>query len=211
MTILSSESTNVVISKVLQDDATMSSTVVRRALVVVDMSVEQVAGINYNLKSLIANCQVLCENSSKFFDVILDSRLWLRSKEESSLAWVWPETCRTMFVADSEGASLVSDLRPYASNMQFVEKKNYSCFANSKLLSILQEAQVTDVYICGINTDYCVFATCLDSFQYMFRTHVVTDAVTSIGGKGAHEEGLRNLTKHFGNQVLVQRKDCCSK
>jgi nicotinamidase-related amidase len=122
---------------------------VRRALIVVDMSVEQVAGIRYNLKSLVANCQNLCCNSSHFFELIMDSRLWLRSKDESGLAWVWPETYVSMFVADSEGASLVADLRPYAKNMQFVEKYNYCCFANSKLLSILQEAQITEVYICG--------------------------------------------------------------
>jgi nicotinamidase-related amidase len=182
---------------------------VRRALIVVDMSVEQVAGIQYNLKALIANCQKLCMNSSQFFELILDSRLWLRSKDESSLAWVWPETYVSMFVADSEGASLVSDLRSYTNNMQFVEKNNYSCFANSILLSILQEAQVTEVYICGINTDYCVFATCLDSFQYKFRNFVIQDAVSSIGGKEAHEFGLKNLINHFGSQVLVQTKNCC--
>lgn len=178
-----------------------------RALIVVDMSVEQVAGIEYNLKSLLSNCRILCENASHFFDLVLDSRLWLRSKEESSLAWVWPETCETLFVADSEGASLIPDLRHY--KMQFVEKNNYSCFANSQLRSILDKANVTEVYICGINTDYCVFATCLDSFQHNFPTFVVQDAVSSIGGKSAHEEGLRNLTKHFGDQALVETKDCC--
>jgi nicotinamidase-related amidase len=188
--------------------STSTSTPPVRALIVVDMSVEQVAGIRYNLKSLIANCRALCENSSKFFDLILDSRLWLRSKEESSLSWVWPETFETMFVAGSEGASLVTDLRTYENYMQFVEKNNYSCFANSQLKSILDQAHVTEVYICGINTDYCVFATCLDSFQYKFRTFVVKDAVSSIGGKAAHEEGLRNLIKHFGDQVLVETKDC---
>jgi nicotinamidase-related amidase len=189
--------------------AVKATSSVRRALIVVDMSVEQVAGIQYNLKSLITNCQKLCNNSSQFFELILDCRLWLRSKDESSLAWVWPETYVSMFVADSVGASLVSSLQPYANNMQMVEKNNYSCFANSKLLSILQEAQVTEVYICGINTDYCVFATCLDSFQYKFRTFVIQDAVSSTGGKEAHENGLKNLIKHFGNQVLAETKDCC--
>ncbi|KAG7346674.1 isochorismatase hydrolase [Nitzschia inconspicua] len=171
------------------------------------MSVEQVDGIEYNLKSLFANCRKLCKNSSKFFDLILDSRLWLRSKEESSLSWVWPETFETMFVADSKGAALVVDLRSYP--MQFVEKNNCSCFANSELQSILEKAHVTEVYICGINTDFCVFATCLDSFQNKFRTFVVKDAVSSIGGKLAHEDGLRNLIKHFGSQVLLETKDCC--
>ncbi|KAL3923239.1 MAG: hypothetical protein SGILL_001767, partial [Bacillariaceae sp.] len=143
--------------------------------------------------------------------MIIDSRLWLRSPEESSLAWVWPETAKTMFVADTEGASLIPELQLYYDSnniMQFSAKNNYSCFANSNLLSILQDASVEEVFVAGINTDYCVFATALDSYQYKFRTFVVQDAVTSVGGKAAHEEGLRNLLKHMGDQVLVKTKDC---
>jgi nicotinamidase-related amidase len=178
----------------------------RRALIVVDMSVEQVAGIHYNKKSLISNSKLLCQNANKFFDLILDSRLWLRSPEESSLAWVYPETAKTLFVADSDGASLIPELRSF--QIRFVKKNNYSCFANSKLLSILRDTQTDEVYVCGINTDYCVFLTALDSFQHKILTYVVEDAVTSVCGKTAHVEGLRNLKKHLGDQVLVTTKDC---
>ena len=178
----------------------------RRALIVVDMSVEQVENIHYNLKSLIENCKILCDNSSKFFDLVVDSRLWLSTKEESSLSWVYPETCTTMFVAGSEGASLIPDLRPYKT--VFVPKNNYSCFAKSNLKSVLDDAEIEEVYICGINTDYCVFATTLDCFQFnQFKTFVVKDAVSSIGGKVDHDQGLQNLIKHFGPQVLVTTQE----
>jgi nicotinamidase-related amidase len=180
----------------------------RRALIVVDMSSEQVVGIRYKLKSLVENCQHLCANTTKFFDLIVDSRLWLRSVSESSLAYVWPETAKTMFVAGSDGASLIPELQQYTPAMQFVVKYNYSCFANSQLLSILQASNIDQVYICGINTDYCVFATALDAFQNNFRTFVVQDAVSSVGGKSGHEEGLRNLVKHFGRDCLVATRDC---
>mmetsp|Transcript_17146 Transcript_17146/g.27803 ORF Transcript_17146/g.27803 Transcript_17146/m.27803 type:complete len:192 (-) Transcript_17146:655-1230(-) len=182
----------------------------RRALIVVDMSVEQVAGIDYQSKILVANCQTLCQDTTHFFDLIIDSRLWLRSPSESSLAWVEPGTAKTLFVADSEGASLIPDLRTFSKNMQFVEKNNYSCFANSKLRSILQEAKMEEVYVCGINTDFCVFLTALDSFQFMFKTYVIEDAVSSVCGEAAHKDGLRNLTKHLGDQALVKTKDCVS-
>mmetsp|Transcript_45529 Transcript_45529/g.110791 ORF Transcript_45529/g.110791 Transcript_45529/m.110791 type:complete len:202 (-) Transcript_45529:43-648(-) len=180
----------------------------RRALVVVDMSVEQVANVHYNLKSLIENCRILCDNTPRVFDLVVDSRLWLRTKEESSLSWVYPETCTTMFVAGSEGASLVPDLRSYNTTMRFVPKNNYSCFANSDLKPILDNAKIEEVYICGINTDYCVFATALDCFQYnKFKTYVVEDAVSSIGGQHDHNQGLQNLIKHFGKQVLVTTQE----
>ena len=96
-------------------------------------------------------------------------------------------------------------------NLKFVIKNNYSCFANSELQQILLQEKINEVYICGINTDYCVFATALDAFQTnIFQTYVIKDAVSSIGGQSDHEDGLRNCIKHFGEQCLVSTNDCCS-
>ena len=177
-----------------------------RALIIVDMSNEQVSPIEYNRKIVIQNCRKLALNENDFFDLCIDSKLWLLSPEESSLSWVWPETAKTMFVAGSEGASLIPELADI-SPVTFVPKNNYSCFANSKLLSTLRDAHIDEVYICGINTDYCVFATAMDSFQHMFRTFVVKDAVTSVRGKEAHVEGLHNLERHFSSNALVLTDD----
>ena len=47
----------------------------------------------------------------------------------------------------------------------------------------------TEVYICGINTDYCVLATALDAFNRGLKPVVVADAVTSVDGRAAHEVG----------------------
>lgn len=177
-----------------------------RALIIVDMSVEQMSTVTHNATEVVANCRELALNRDGFFDLVVDSRLWLTDPDESSLSWVWPETARTMFVAGSEGASLVPALRSVP-GVAFVPKNNYSCFARSGLLRTLRGAAVEEVYVCGINTDYCVFATCMGSFENHFRTFVVSDAVTSVRGKDAHEEGLRNLERHFSSKVLITTKD----
>ena len=188
------------------------------ALIVVDMSVEQISAVSYKAKEVTDNCRKLLRGdtgnggqdvgTNRIFDLCIDSRLWLHSPDESTLSWVYPETGRTLFVADSKGASLIPELdNCIPGNLQFCAKNNYSCFANSKLLEVLQQHAITDVCICGINTDYCVFATAMDAFQSRFRTRVVKDAVTSVRGKAAHEEGLRNLERHFGPQVLVTTEE----
>lgn len=174
----------------------------RRALIIVDMSNEQVSAIHHNRKQVIQNCRKLARNEDDFFDLCIDCKLWLSSPDESSLSWVWPETATTMFVAGSEGASLIPELADIP-NIKFVPKNNYSCFFKSALLTTLQDANIDEVYICGINTDYCVFATAMDSFQHQFRTFVVADAVTSVRGRDAHVEGLHNLERHFSEKALV--------
>jgi nicotinamidase/pyrazinamidase len=182
----------------------MSEPPTRRALVIVDMSVEQMKAVSYKAEEVVKNCVKLAKHLS-FFDVVIDCKLWLTNPEDSSLSWAWPETARTMFVAGSTGASLIPELREIP--MTFIPKNNYSCFCKSRLLSKLQENNISHVYICGINTDFCVFATAMDSFQHQFKTFVIVDAVTSIRGKEAHQEGLRNLERHFSANVLISTQD----
>jgi len=175
----------------------------RRALIVVDMSVEQMSAVQYQAATVTRNCRRLVSAAKNVFDLCIDSKLWLTSPEKSSLSKVWPETAKSVFVAGSEGASLIPELRDLPGWTTFVPKNNYSCFANSNLLSVLKDKNITEVYIAGINTDYCVFATALDAFQFHFDTFVVRDAVTSVRGKEAHQEGLRNLERHFSETILV--------
>ncbi len=62
----------------------------------------------------------------------------------------------------------------------------YSAFADNQytlftpLARILHEAQVTDVVVCGLATDYCVKATAIDARKFGFKTKVLTDAVRAV-------------------------------
>jgi nicotinamidase-related amidase len=175
----------------------------RAALVVVDMSVEQVRDVSHRAAELVRNIRSLA-TSSGVFDLVVDSRLFLEDPDESSLSKVWEGSGTTLFRAGSEGASLIPELRDIP-NLTFVRKYNYSCFAGERcqLPNVLHSNNITDLYVCGINTDYCVFATALDAFQRNFTVVVVSDAVSSVRGEDAHREGLRNLERHFGSKCLM--------
>jgi nicotinamidase/pyrazinamidase len=45
----------------------------------------------------------------------------------------------------------------------------------------LKEKQVTDVYIAGLATDYCVKATALDARALGFETYLIEDACRGVG------------------------------
>lgn len=182
--------------------AITATTMKRAALIVVDMSVEQVQDVTYRVAEMVRDIQSLA--SSGLFDLMVDSRLFLDSPDESSLSRVWEGSGSTMFRAGSEGASLIPELRDVP-NLTFVRKYNYSCFAGERcqLPALLRANDINNLYVCGINTDYCVFATALDAFQRNFSVVVVSDAVSSVRGEKAHREGLRNLERHFGAKCLM--------
>lgn len=180
----------------------------KKALIVIDMTVEQWANIVYRRDSTLKSVQRVIA-SQGVFDVKIDSRLWIRSAKESSLWSVYPDVGH----ADSPGAEIIPELRKCdgAGDLVFVEKKNFSAFPGNELDAMLRKQNIEEVYLCGINTDYCVFATALDAFQRQYNVFVIEDAVTSVDGKDAHEEGISRAAKHFSQRCLVTSDSLCPK
>eukprot|EP00516_Mucochytrium_quahogii_P009219 CAMPEP_0203771558 /NCGR_PEP_ID=MMETSP0099_2-20121227/3479_1 /ASSEMBLY_ACC=CAM_ASM_000209 /TAXON_ID=96639 /ORGANISM=" , Strain NY0313808BC1" /LENGTH=165 /DNA_ID=CAMNT_0050668911 /DNA_START=1832 /DNA_END=2329 /DNA_ORIENTATION=+ len=165
------------------------------------MSVEQFANIEYKKDSVVKAIQKLVERDC--WEIVVDSRLWLHSTQESTLSRVLPEWGHTHGVPGSKGSDLIPELKGYP-KMIFCEKKHYSCFVDSKLLELLAKHNVTHLTIAGINTDYCVFATALDAqARAKLDISIVEDAVSSISGKQGHDEGINRLRAHFGHNAVI--------
>jgi nicotinamidase/pyrazinamidase len=62
----------------------------------------------------------------------------------------------------------------------------YSAFADNQymlftpLARILHSANITNVVVCGLATDYCVRATAIDARKFGFNTRVLTDAIRAV-------------------------------
>ena len=95
----------------------------------------------------------------------------------------WPVHC----VKGTFGAEFHPDLA--AGKIQKVLHKGtsdkddgYSAFeaTNEDLALYLKGKGVTDIYVCGLTTEYCVKNTALDGMKYGFNTFVVTDATSAV-------------------------------
>lgn len=108
----------------------------------------------------------------------------------------WPPHC----VQDSKGAEFHPHLNSKKIRQVFLKgTKNkddgYSAFeaTSDDLTDVLQKNGVTDLYVTGLATDYCVRASALDAVRKGFHTVVITDAVEAVNinpgdGKKALEE-----------------------
>jgi nicotinamidase/pyrazinamidase len=76
----------------------------------------------------------------------------------------------------------------------------YSAFeaTNQNLAEFLKNKQVTDVYITGLTTEYCVKSTALDSVHNGFKTYVVTDAVAPVEPDSDNEKNALSEMKNEG-------------
>lgn len=112
---------------------------------------------------------------------------------------IWPPHC----VAGTHGGDIHEDLLPYAcEELTFDkgcnrDKEEYSGFAGvnsaeQSLGEILELLDTTDVYICGIATEYCVRNTAEDILKAGYRVHLLKDCLAYVDYAG-HLKALEEM------------------
>lgn len=114
---------------------------------------------------------------------------------------VWPPHC----VAGTRGGEIHEELKPYASEELTFDKgcerslEQYSGFeginnAGQSLGEILELLDTTDVYVCGIATEYCVRNTCEDLLKAGFKVHLLKDCIAYVDLEG-HIKALAEMAQ----------------
>lgn len=95
----------------------------------------------------------------------------------------WPPHC----VAGTEGAEFHPVLNTGRINKVFLKgtgdrDDGYSAFeaTSDDLEDFLKSRSVSDLYICGLTTEYCVKNSALDAANKGFRTLLVEDAIAAV-------------------------------
>jgi nicotinamidase/pyrazinamidase len=100
---------------------------------------------------------------------------------------LWPDHC----VQGSRGAAFHPELRMHAVEAIFrkgmeMSIDSYSGFYDNGhkkatgLAGYLKSRQISDVYVCGLAGDYCVFFTARDAIREGFNTFLIEDATRSL-------------------------------
>ena len=114
---------------------------------------------------------------------------------------IWPSHC----VAGTYGGEIHKDLLPYAKEELTFDKgcnkeiEQYSGFdglncADQPLGEILVLLDTTDVYVCGIATEYCVRNTAEDLLKAGFKVHILSECLAYVDHSG-HTESLEEMAQ----------------
>ncbi len=115
------------------------------------------------------------------FDYVLASKDW--HPANTIHFETWPVHC----VRDTPGAEFHPDLD--ASKLDFVFLKGtdnkddgYPAFeaTNENLTTYLRKKKISELYVAGLVTEYCVKQTMLDALKNGFKTFLIEDAVQGI-------------------------------
>ena len=113
----------------------------------------------------------------------------------------WPAHC----VAGTHGSEVHSELLPYVCEELTFDKgcdrdaEQYSGYeginaAGQSLGEILELLDTTDVYVCGIATEYCVRNTCEDILKAGFKVHLLKDCIAYVEHDG-HLKALEEMAQ----------------
>lgn len=129
----------------------------------------------------------------------------------------WPSHC----VRQTDGADMHKDL-----HMSMIEKiflkgtdgndDGYSAFeaTNIDLEEYLVNRGITDLYIAGLATDYCVKESVLSALQKGFNTYVVTDAIRPVevnpgdGEKALEEMASKGASLVISSEIIKPKGGC---
>ena len=111
----------------------------------------------------------------------------------------WPAHC----VAGTRGAEIHDELKPYAREELTFDKgcdkavEQYSGFegvntAGQSLGEILELMDTTDVFVCGIATEFCVRNTCEDLHKAGFRVHLLKECIAYVDHQG-HQKAVEEM------------------
>lgn len=133
------------------------------------------------------------------FKVRVASRDW--HPEKTKHFDKWPVHC----VQHTFGAAFHPQLEAEKIQEVFLkgtttEDDGYSAFeaTSNNLEQFLRDHQISDLYVCGLATDYCVLASALDAHKKGFNVLVVEDAVRGVELVKGDVERATEEMKHKG-------------
>ncbi|MBQ6687670.1 MAG: isochorismatase family protein [Bacteroidales bacterium] len=118
----------------------------------------------------------------------------------------WPVHC----VRGTRGGEIHDLLKPYVKEELTFDKgcasdtEQYSGYdgrngAGQSLGEILELLDCTDVYVCGIATEFCVMNTCLDLMKAGLNVHLLQKCVAYVD-KDGHDKAISEM-KHMGISI----------
>ena len=82
------------------------------------------------------------------------------------------------------------------------EKNVYTAY-NPEFKNYPMENHIEQIYLCGIDTDACVFKTALDLFENEYDVYVLEKYCRSHIGKLAHEHAIASMQRLIGKKRVI--------
>lgn len=136
--------------------------------------------------------------------MVVKSRDWhpAHTKHFAQYGGVWPVHC----VENTHGAEfhsgLIDDPRIHVISKGLGDEDSYSIFDQTSAADLFHRHAITELYIGGLATDYCVKRSVLDAVREGFKVYAIVDAMRGVNLNFGDDAAALNEMKNAG-AVLV--------
>ncbi|ALV39305.1 isochorismatase family cysteine hydrolase [Streptomyces sp. CdTB01] len=110
-----------------------------------------------------------------------------------------------------EEQALATELAPFAADATAIIDKDQASVFTPEGAQLIRAAGWTDLVLCGIDTDACVYDSARDAYHYGYRPWIVTDACASTGGAQYHDAALLMAARNISPNHLVTSESVLSR
>ena len=111
---------------------------------------------------------------------------------------IWYKKLNYKGCMTKNGQSIAIDTQ----NNRVFDKKIYTA-VNNELKNYIQENDISEIYLCGFDTDACVQKTAIDLFEQNYDVYVLKDYCMSHAGKEIHDLYITNLARLIGKDRII--------
>ena len=179
----------------------------RRALIVVDVQNDFCPGGSLAVErgdEVVAPLNRLIREFLERGEPVYKSRDWHppQTKHFAAYGGTWPVHC----VQNTRGAEfhkdLLDDPRIKIVSKGTGDEDQYSAFDGTDLAELLREGGVTEVYVGGLATDYCVKNTVLDALRAGFRVKAIAEAMRAVNLRPGDDARAVEEMRRAGAQIV---------
>ena len=99
---------------------------------------------------------------------------------------------------------MTKDGQSIAIDIKDNNKKIYTYTAvNDELKDYIRENDISQIYLCGFDTDECIQKTAIDLFEQNYDVYVLKDYCMSHAGKEIHDLYIQNLSRLIGKNKII--------
>lgn len=120
----------------------------------------------------------------------------------------WVKILKWSKMLKDEETEIDSELEPFLKEDNvFIKKTAFSVFSVDNFRKALKENKIKDLFICGLDTDACVYVSALEAFARGFDVKVVEDLCAASHGKEYHLTAIKLLEHNIGKSTVVNSEE----
>ena len=167
-----------------------------KALLVIDV---QNYFINKHTKHLPKIISAFIKRNKNNFDYILFTKFINNRKSNFVKILKWNKCFK------SPEIDIHKDILEFTNKNNVFVKAMFSPFKSKKFISFMKKNRINELYVCGTDTEACVYATAIDAFDMGYKIKILKNLCGSHHGKKQHKIGCRLIEENLERKKYVRR------